>query len=66
MPKAINQLLNSINHLRNNINGEMLGRIVCSKFPKAPDTFSSNSYIKLRKVLKGNIIIKSTQFFENA
>jgi hypothetical protein len=59
--KAISQILNSIKHLGKNINGSMFGRIVCSKFHKAPNTFSSNNYIKLRKFLGENLVIKSSK-----
>ncbi len=59
--KAINQLINSINNLKENISGAMFGRIVPSKFRKAPNTFSNNGYIKLRKMLSGNIDIKNSR-----
>ena len=62
--KAISQILNSIKHLKKNISGSIFGRIVCSKFPKAPDTLSSNNYVKLRRILEGNIIIKSSKLVD--
>ena len=65
VPKAINQLTNSIRHLKANISGVMFGRIICSKFPQAPVTFASNAYIRLRKILNDNLTIKVGQLSES-
>lgn len=62
--KAVTQLTNSINVLKNNISGKLYGRIVCSKFPKAPYTLSSKEYIKLKKAVNDNLIIKIGQISE--
>jgi hypothetical protein len=65
VPKAIKQLINSIGHLKNNIDGKFLGRIICSKFPKAPDTKSSHPYLRLMTLTGRNLIIKSQQLTES-
>ena len=58
VPKAINQLTNSVSCLKTNISGVLYGRIICSKFPQAPITFTSNPYIRLKKILNDNLLIK--------
>ena len=63
--KAIGQIINSIGRLKSNINGNLFGRIVCSKFPKAPDTISSHPYRRLQKIVRGNLKIKSQQLTES-
>lgn len=63
--KAIDQLINSINHLKDYITGEYFGRIVCSKFPKAPETKRSHQYLRLMKLTGRNLIIKSQQLADS-
>jgi hypothetical protein len=65
VPTAIKQLINSINHLRNNINGNFFARIVCSKFPKAPIIKSSHPYLKLMRMTADELIIRSQSFSES-
>ena len=63
--KAIKQVASSIGHLKSNVNGKLFGRIICSKFPKAPYTKSSHPYLSLMKTVRGNLIIKSQQLTES-
>lgn len=55
--KAINQLMNSVSHLKANISGALYGRIVCSKFHQAPKIYASNNYIRLKITLNENLEI---------
>lgn len=63
--KAIDQLINSINHLKENISGSFFGRIICSKFPQAPATKRSQRYLRLMKLTKRKLEIKSQQLTES-
>jgi hypothetical protein len=65
VPKAISQLSNSIEQLRANISGVLFGRIICSKFPKAPQIRQANAYVGLSKQLKGNLVIKTGKLSES-
>jgi hypothetical protein len=65
VPKAINQLISSITHLRNRIGGALFGRIVCSKFKKAPAIKGSREYRQLVKLTNDNLVIKSVQLIES-
>lgn len=65
VPKAIKQLISTIGYLRNDVRGNLLARIVCSKFRRAPDTKSSQEYLKLMKLTDDNLIIKSKQLTES-
>jgi hypothetical protein len=62
VPKAIRQIISSVEKLKKNITGILAGRIICSRFSKAPETYGSNPYKKLRKILNGNIEIKIKQY----
>ena len=63
--KAIDQLINSIKNLKGRINGNCFGRIVCSRFPKAPETKRSTAYLRLMKLTERNLVIKSQQLIES-
>lgn len=65
VPRAIKQINNSINLLRSNIEGNIYGRIICTKFPKAPDTKSSQAYLQLMKLVGGKLMIRSQQLTES-
>ncbi|MBX9784907.1 MAG: hypothetical protein K2X48_16575 [Chitinophagaceae bacterium] len=62
VPKAINQLLNSVQKLRANVSGSLFGRIISSKFHNTLETINSNEYRQLRKLLSGNLKIKNIKF----
>ena len=62
--KAIKQLISSVAQLGDEINGEIYGRIVCSKFLKAPFIKASQPYLRLMKIIGGNLIIRSQHLTE--